>query len=444
MLGLNMRMYISNLFIKLPVMFVVLVYLMSMQISSAPYLFIAIINAFLVINEFFSSEERPYTLHKIINFFILFFFILANAVQFSTNSIVTSLSISFNEYDYVFFQILVLAIVVFFNLFYHFFINIAVEFHIRQENNCINQKRLLMLSTIAFILVLIYYSNQISRLFFRGFAENMNVSSNINSSTINLLFNKFIRSFPFACLYIALTKNAPKWCIVLLFIETLIAIFPLGLPRNSVAMYWIPIMIVCFRFFNKKYFFGLILSFSLLILFPFLDNFRNYNGNISFSSINLDYLNTMNFDASQEFMALIHYDVITYGRQLLGVLFFWVPRSIWVEKPVGSGFFLAQNQNAFTNISMPFFAEGFINFGYIGMFMFTIGLSFFCASFDNAFWEKKMNQKAHLWSGYYLLLIGGGVFVMRGDLLSSFAYIVGIALAYFFCKKIACYKSNCL
>ena len=291
-----------------------------------------------------------------------------------------------------------------------------------------------MLCSIAFVLILMHYSNHISGLFFRGFEENMNTS--FSSSPSSLLFDKFIRSIPFACLYIALITKAPKWCVIPVFMETLITIFPLGLSRNAAAMYWLPIMIGYFHLFDKKYFFGLILSLSLLILFPFLDNFRNYNGNISFSSIKLSYLNTMNFDASQEFMALINYDVITYGRQLLGVMFFWIPRSIWETKPVGSGSFLAQSQNAFENISMPFFAEGFINFGYIGMFMFTVGLSFFCASFDNTFWNKKMNLRHHSWSGYYLLLIGGGVFFLRGDLLSSFAYIAGIALAYFFSRKV--------
>jgi len=46
------------------------------------------------------------------------------------------------------------------------------------------------------------------------------------------------------------------------------------------------------------------------------------------------------FDSYQNFAIVFFEDFITYERQLLGALLFWVPRSIWPNKPIGSGAFV--------------------------------------------------------------------------------------------------------
>jgi hypothetical protein len=61
-------------------------------------------------------------------------------------------------------------------------------------------------------------------------------------------------------------------------------------------------------------------------------------------------------------MAAIKYseiESITYGRQLVGALLFFVPSSLWPNKPIGSGTLVAENMLMtrysfwYTNISMP-------------------------------------------------------------------------------------------
>ena len=85
----------------------------------------------------------------------------------------------------------------------------------------------------------------------------------------------------------------------------------------------------------------------------------------------------MNFDASQEFMIAMKWQTITWGYQLLGALFFFVPRAIWATKPIGSGAMLASHQpRAFTNIAMPYWGEGYMNFGILGVVIFTIILAY--------------------------------------------------------------------
>lgn len=56
----------------------------------------------------------------------------------------------------------------------------------------------------------------------------------------------------------------------------------------------------------------------------------------------------------------------TNGRQLLGCFLFFIPRTIWKTKPIGSGALVAEIiGQEHTNISMPFIGEGLINFGFL-------------------------------------------------------------------------------
>ena len=198
-----------------------------------------------------------------------------------------------------------------------------------------------------------------------------------------------------------------------------LAVFPLGIARNAAAMYWAPVVLIHFKLFEKKNLFVLGMIFALLVIFPALDIFRRWSGHFVLLA-SLDYLNTMNFDASQEFMTVIKTNIVTYGYQLLGVFTFWIPRSLWMDKPIGSGSFIAEKYGAFGNISMPFFGEGYINFGFVGMIVFTLFLSWFCSKCDRLYWSR---TKFSLdFRPYYLVLIGAIIYIMRGDLLSSFSY----------------------
>lgn len=59
---------------------------------------------------------------------------------------------------------------------------------------------------------------------------------------------------------------------------------------------------------------------------------------------------------------------ISWGHQLLGPLFFWIPRSAWPSKPIGSGELIATELGfPFTNVSAPLWSEGMVNFGIIGV-----------------------------------------------------------------------------
>ena len=85
---------------------------------------------------------------------------------------------------------------------------------------------------------------------------------------------------------------------------------------------------------------------------------------------------------------------------------------------------------------MPFWGEGYINFGYFGVAMFTIVLAVFIARTDSKFWNITVKQERNLDTILYYLLLGLLMFVLRGDMMSGTAYTCGIVCSYYFIKKI--------
>jgi hypothetical protein len=59
------------------------------------------------------------------------------------------------------------------------------------------------------------------------------------------------------------------------------------------------------------------------------------------------------------------------GRQLLLPMFFWVPRSLWPSKPIGTSDLVAESLSfSSTNVGSPLWAEGYVNFGTFGVVLF--------------------------------------------------------------------------
>ena len=117
---------------------------------------------------------------------------------------------------------------------------------------------------------------------------------------------------------------------------------------------------------------------AVLIAFPLFNNFRNlYARQFNF---NYELFNTGHFDGFQNFSFLLDEQMVTNGRQLLGSIFFFVPESIWSNKPWGTGTLLAEKLGySFTNVDMSFFGEGYANFGYLGIALFLVVIVFFNA-----------------------------------------------------------------
>ena len=392
--------------------------------TSGLYRILSVLNAIIATFFMFTYRGRPYSLHKIVNLFILFFFIIANAIQFSSKTNVTTFpdSVCANDIiDYERFQILVMFILICFNLFYPIFKNLKSA--VDNKKPQLSSNKLLLVAIFSLFCTLYYFRNGILLMFVRGLAENQEGVEvlNLGEGFVGfLLFDKLIRALPFACFVLAAHYKQPKKIQILLLFLMLITLFPTALARNATAMYWMPVFFLTFKILEKENIFVLSMLFGLLVVFPFLDNFRYWTGDLTSVGLSFDFLNEMHFDASQDFMTVMKLQKVTWGNQLLGALLFWVPRSLWASKPIGSGAFAAEQYSDFGNISMPWFAEGYINFGYVGIFVFTFFLSWFCSYFDSKYWDNK--RAFSFVAPYYFLLISSLMYILRGDLMSSMAY----------------------
>ena len=81
---------------------------------------------------------------------------------------------------------------------------------------------------------------------------------------------------------------------------------------------------------------------------------------------------------------------------------------------------------------MPFLAEGYVNFGVVGTVIFIILLSRLFTFLDNLYWSLKPIYTNHWFYNIYYLSLGLSFFVLRGDLMASFAYTFTILGSYVF------------
>ena len=296
------------------------------------------------------------------------------------------------------------------------------------ENKIIRKELLIILPIFVLIITLYRLDFNIITLFFK---TKLRISLLAQRSQIeNLIYNNFISVIPLLCLIVfKISKIKNKALEIYLILILLLTNFPTVLSRYAVARIYIPIVIIYFNFMKKYFVLNFTTIFGLLYLFPLLNKFR-YFKNLKELKFNIDFSMFVeaHFDSYQNFLRVLKEELVTNGRQLIGVFLFWVPRGLWKNKPIGSGAFLAEKSGfKFSNISLCYFGEGYINFGYLGIFLFIIFIAYINARFDKFYWTIK---EKNYFLVFYLIMLSMELFVLRGDLLSSFAYLVG---SYFSC-----------
>lgn len=125
---------------------------------------------------------------------------------------------------------------------------------------------------------------------------------------------------------------------------------------------------------------------GVVMVFPILDTFRRTLDTTVQLENPVDSITTGDFDAFAQVINTVQYTAsqgFEWGWQLLGVLFFWVPRSVWPGKPIDTGVAIAEFKGyGFTNLSAPFWAELFINFGWLGLILGMIALGYLLRRLD--------------------------------------------------------------
>ena len=176
------------------------------------------------------------------------------------------------------------------------------------------------------------------------------------------------------------------------------------------------------------------------VIFPYGNIFRNAASYQSTQDISVvrAFQTLPDYDASFEVAATVQYvevNGLSMGRQLLGTATFWVPRHYWPTKPEDTGLVLGYFYGTPTpNISAPIWAEGFIDFGWLGVAVIMMLVGYGSATLDRG-WGAKVGPLE--FSRVVLPLLAGYSFILlRGSLLQAMGRLtVFCLLLWLLCRR---------
>ncbi|MEX0152211.1 hypothetical protein [Microbacterium sp. LMI1-1-1.1] len=177
-----------------------------------------------------------------------------------------------------------------------------------------------------------------------------------------------------------------------------------------------------------------------IVVFPYLDYFREASerrGALQITSI-ADKIATKDFDQyvmTANGMWWVDERGHTLGWQILGAIFFWVPRSVWPEKARDTGVEIGLAMNTGNiNLSSPLPLEMWIDFGWVGVIAGFIVIGYLSRKYD---WQFSLSRDPNRREMYVIdilvPLVAGYTFIlMRGPLLQSMSRLaVMIAVCVF-------------
>ena len=169
---------------------------------------------------------------------------------------------------------------------------------------------------------------------------------------------------------------------------------------------------------------------GLLLVFPFAALFRqstNVEIGNTFANVTLvgHLVHSGDFDAFQQVansVIAVDSEGVHAGRQLLGSLFFFVPRSLWESKPRPTGEVVAQSVGyTYTNLSEPLWAEFYIDGGFVLVALGMVVYGGLAGRLDRSLRKSDRTAGARLVSLVVPIFAGFQVFLLRGALMPAVA-----------------------
>lgn len=222
--------------------------------------------------------------------------------------------------------------------------------------------------------------------------------------------------------------------IVGLVLLNLIVNNPIASPR-----FWVGVMAIALasiyldldrpRTFRR---FALVWVAAFVIVFPYADAFRLTGSQLRIEQTPAELFTTKSdHDSFQQTINTIDWvddNGLTMGRQALGVALFWVPRPLWADKPQDTGAMLGEDlQYPNTNLSLPLWAEGYVNFGFLGVVLFLGALGWISERLETIWLNRRQFGSAGL---LVPVLAGYQIFCLRGSLLTTMGRLVVILLVF--------------
>ena len=267
-----------------------------------------------------------------------------------------------------------------------------------------------------------------------------------------MIVRKFLLFLPSATLLILLHETLrsgrkllfSRMCVlVLLAILVAYTENPLTEKRNGLGPVYLGVIFIFFesrlRSLNRRL---LLLIASMALVFPAITVLTHNRGLITAGGAAVpsvvdtlkDHYFSTNYDAWANIyttVEMVERQGISWGRQLLGGILFFVPSSLWHAKPLATGiaignYLIANYRMWFTNLSAPLIAEGYVDFGAIGVALYAVGLAWLVTRMN------RFGVAGRNWASFPMAVYGGFflMFALRGSLMIAIAYGTAGVLAF--------------
>lgn len=170
---------------------------------------------------------------------------------------------------------------------------------------------------------------------------------------------------------------------------------------------------------------------GFVLVFPLADTFRRPEAREVTISVLDEYSGNPDYDSFGQIsnaITVVGDEGFSYARQPLGVALFWVPRSVWQDKPVDTGAYLAEARGyRYTNLSAPLWSEFYLVGGYFAVFVGFAGLGYGLVVADRRLVQGLRGERPYSVAGafmpFYLIIL------LRGSLLQAAALVAALGVS---------------
>jgi len=277
------------------------------------------------------------------------------------------------------------------------------------------------------------------------------IENAVAASPASLILKRCLLFLPSATLLILLHETVrsgrkltfSRTCVLLvLLLLVLITENPYTEKRNALGPLYTALLLMAFpQVFSTWARRMWLLVSGMVLVFPaiaiFTHNHRQAVADVSLTQVSdqiVDHYFSINYDSWANIytaVEIVKVHGVQWGHQLLGSLLFFVPSALWTTKPLATGIFLADylivNYSMwFTNLSTPLIAEGYLDFGPVGVVAYA-GVAAVVVTLLN-----KIARRSTRWV-WYPMAVYGAVFLMivlRGSLMIALGFASAAVLAF--------------
>ena len=279
----------------------------------------------------------------------------------------------------------------------------------------------------------------------------------VNDPSLNMMISGMLQASTYFAVLLSFllwkkSKTAKNY--IFLMINGMLMVvgyFPTGMARYAVAVLYLGTLLTCTDVLKRNRNFILLFIFAFIVILPVMNTWRfatfeeaSVGDSVSaifsnFSGVWLanDYDSYVELSMSIEYVD--HYG--TGGMHILSIILFWVPRSLWHNKafPGSHDVTLGRNDVSFDNVSCTLPEEGILDGGVLGVFLLGLCIGYIIVLVDRLYHERKDGifvkiKKKDIcnFDLVYPAIVIFSFFLMRGDMMYTFPYLVSYLTVWFF------------